>query len=193
MEVYKDNGIIDKLKSKVRNYREEDLSKNNYALYYKGYAMWTKECQAKYSTVEVEDKADSVGDMAAATVSATKTSIYIFVIHLLTAIATIVLTGFADKNLLITEIGAIIIFLLESTFYLYLFLVLYQSLHLSKYIDIVAFKDFSHLKCADDSMLQYAIDMFVRDFSRTNKLLWVAVGVAGASFVGGCLVFWYKT
>lgn len=48
-----DNRLIDQVRSKVPDYRETDLLRNNYKMYYKNFALWSINCQDEYSTEDI--------------------------------------------------------------------------------------------------------------------------------------------
>jgi|LauGreDrversion4_2_1035121.scaffolds.fasta_scaffold351166_1 hypothetical protein len=44
LNIYKENGLINVIKSNVVNFTDTELMRNTYKLYYKPFALWTAQC-----------------------------------------------------------------------------------------------------------------------------------------------------
>ncbi len=48
----------------VSGFNPEELQKNTYKLYYKSYSMYDQKCQSAYTTYEVEDLGNHIGNIS---------------------------------------------------------------------------------------------------------------------------------
>lgn len=55
--------MLDRIKDKFFNYRNSDLTANDYKLLYKPFSTWKQSCQDDYDTYELNTQGDLLGNM----------------------------------------------------------------------------------------------------------------------------------
>jgi hypothetical protein len=64
LSVYSQNDLMGKIKDKVFNYKDLDLTLNSFKLHYKPYSLWSENCQGTYTTEDFSVLGVITGDVS---------------------------------------------------------------------------------------------------------------------------------